>query len=115
MIRSGRNGFMAQLFFLLISLCLIAPVLAKREVKFSNVPNYFPAQPDNQSLGPAHGGAATDRAGNIYVSTDTPRGILVFSRDGKYLRNFGPSMIHGLFLQREAGGEYLYAARPSAH
>lgn len=102
---------------LLASLCLISPVvgLAQGAIKFTAAPNYFPAQPDNQLLGPAHGGAAVDRAGNIYVSTDSARGILVFSQDGKYLRNFGPNLIHGLHLQREADGEYLYAARPSAH
>src|SRR5436853_6401209 len=101
----------------LIAVCamslLLAPPLG--EVKFTNVPGYFPAQPDNQPLGPVHGGAAVDRAGNVYVSTDTPRGILVFAPDGHYLRCFGPGMIHGLYLQREADGEWLYAARPTAH
>jgi DNA-binding beta-propeller fold protein YncE len=101
----------------LIAVCamtlLLAPPLG--EVKFTNVPGYFPAQPDNQLLGPTHGGAAVDREGNVYVSTDTPRGILVFGPDGKYLRNFGPTQIHGLHLQRERDGEYLYAARPNFH
>src|SRR5205085_12188151 len=101
----------------LILLCVIAPLLAfaPQEIKVSSVPNHFPAQPDNQLLGPTHGGAAVDRAGNVYISTDTPRGILVFGPDGKYRRCFGPTMIHGLFLQRERDGEYLYAARPSLH
>ena len=115
MLRSGRNWFVSLVFLWLICQCLITPVLGQRQVKFSPVPNYFPAQPDNQLLGPAHGGAAVDRAGNVYVSTDTPRGILVFGPDGKYRRCFGPTLIHGLHLQRERGGEYLYAARPSAH
>jgi hypothetical protein len=101
----------------LILLCMIISLLglAPREVKFSCVPNHFPAQPDNQLLGPTHGGAAIDRAGNVYVSTDTPRGILVFGPDGKYQRCFGPEQIHGLHLQRERDGEYLYAARPNFH
>jgi hypothetical protein len=117
MVRSSRHCFL-----LLAALCLTAqwlagPVagLAQAEARYSALPNYFPAQPDNQPLGPAHGGAAVDRAGNVYVSTDTPRGILVFGPDGKYLRNFGPALIHGLYLRRETDGEYLYAARPSAH
>ncbi len=83
--------------------------------KYTYVPNHFPAQPDGQQIGPAHGGAAIDRAGNVYISTDTPRGILVFGADGKFLRNFGPTQIHGLFLRRERDGEYLYAARPGFH
>ncbi len=109
-------------FLLLAAASLLAPFLIspaqslqQAAVKFAHLPNYFPAQPDNQLLGPTHGGAAIDRNGNVYVSTDTPRGILVFSADGKYQRSFGPSHIHGLHLQREADGEYLYAARPSAH
>jgi hypothetical protein len=111
MMRYGRNGLV-----LLAVLSLISPVLGlQNSLKFTHVPGYFPAQPDNQLLGPTHGGAAVDRAGNVYVSTDTPRGILVFGPDGKYLRHFGPPMIHGLHLQREQDGEYLYAARPSAH
>lgn len=110
--RCSRNRFLS-----LITLCVIAPLLGftHAEPKYSCVPNYFPAQPDNQSLGPVHGGVAIDRAGNVYVSTDTARGILVFTPDGKYLRCFGPTQIHGLYLQRERDGEYLYAARPNFH
>jgi len=79
---------------------------------FELVPSYFPSQPDNQPIGPAHGGVAVDRSGNIYVSTDSDRGILVFGNDGKFKRAFGPTHIHGLFLKREKDGEYLYCARP---
>ncbi|MFN3651631.1 MAG: hypothetical protein ACK47B_18800 [Armatimonadota bacterium] len=115
--RYSRSGFMllAALGLLTCGLASPAMSLAQGQASYTNVPNFFPAQPDNQLLGPTHGGAAIDRAGNVYISTDTPRGIVVFGPDGKYLRHFGPSMIHGLHLQREADGEYLYAARPSAH
>lgn len=115
--RSGRRFSMLLVALCLITPALVSPVLglAQGAARYSNVPNYFPAQADNQPIGPAHGGAAVDRAGNVYVSTDTPRGILVFGPDGKYLRHFGPTLIHGLHLQRESDGEYLYAARPSAH
>lgn len=104
-------------FLPLLSLCLVFPFLgfAHPEIKFSTAPNHFPAQPDRQPLGPAHGGAAVDHAGNVYISTDTPRGILVFGPDGRYRRCFGPPMIHGLHLQRERDGEWLYAARPTFH
>ena len=112
MMRCSRKRFLS-----LIALGVIAPLLgfAPRERTFSCLPNFFPPQPDNQMLGPAHGGAAVDRAGNVYISTDTPRGILVFGPDGKYRRCFGPAMIHGLHLQRERDGQYLYAARPTFH
>ena len=87
--------------------------LAPGPPKFEVVPNYFPAQPGDLPIGAAHGGVAVDRAGNVYVSTDTDRGILVFDASGKFQRSFGPTQIHGLFLRRERDGEYLYCARPN--
>jgi hypothetical protein len=100
----------------LIAFFVVLPLVAfaRNAAKYEVVPNYFPAQPDNQLLGPTHGGASVDRAGNVYISTDTARGILVFGPDGKYLRSFGPTQIHGLHFMRERdGGEYLYCARPN--
>ncbi len=101
----------------LFLVCVVAGLLGlpMKERTYSNVSGYFPTQPGSQSIGPAHGGAAVDRAGNIYISTDTPRGILVFAPDGKYLRNFGPTQVHGFHLQREKDGEYVYVARPNFH
>ena len=63
------------------------------ELKYSVVPNFFDKAPDNQQLGPCHGGAVIDKAGNIYVTTDTARGIVVFSPEGKFVRAFGPVKI----------------------
>jgi DNA-binding beta-propeller fold protein YncE len=85
------------------------------ELKYSIVPSPFPANPDNHPLGPCHGGAVIDKAGNIYVTTDTERGIVVFSSNGKFLRAVGPTRIHGLELREENGTEFIYAARPSDH
>lgn len=102
-----------RLLVLGAALALLSSIAAPQtDPKFEIVPGYFPSQPGNQPIGPAHGGVAIDRAGNIYVSTDTDRGILVFSQDGKFQRSFGPTHIHGLFIKRERGGEYLYCARP---
>ncbi len=115
--RCNRNRFLSLLTLGVLALSGTTPLLgqAPHQMKVTLIPNHFPAKPDNQQIGPAHGGAAVDRAGNVYVSTDTPRGILVFAPDGKFLRNFGPTQIHGLFLQRERDGEYVYAARPNFH
>ena len=112
MVCSIRSRFLS-----LIAICAIAPLFgfAYRAFSVAYVANHFAAQPDNQQLGPVHGGASVDRAGNVYISTDTPRGILVFGKDGKYLRCFGPPQIHDIFLTRERDGEYLYAARPNFH
>ena len=85
------------------------------DLEHSIVPSFFDAKPDNQTLGPCHGGLVIDKAGQIYVTTDTKRGIVVFSREGKYLRAVGPSHIHGLELRDENGTEYIYGARASEH
>ncbi|HLK55117.1 MAG TPA: hypothetical protein VKU00_01050 [Chthonomonadaceae bacterium] len=116
MTRQSRHRILSLIILCLsISLCMISPLQGspKRELHFTYEPNHFTAQPDNQPIGPAHGGAAVDRAGNVYISTDTARGILVFAPDGKYLRSFGPTQVHGLFMKRERDGEYLYCARPN--
>jgi hypothetical protein len=102
----------------LILVCLFAvssTAILGDETKYSLVPNFFDKNPDNQSLGPCHGGAVIDKAGKIYVSTDTPRGIVVFSSAGKFLRAVGPTRIHAMELRQEEGVEYIYAARPSDH
>jgi hypothetical protein len=85
------------------------------ELKFTVVPDFFEKTPGGQPLGPCHGGAVIDKAGNIYVTTDTPRGIMVFSPEGKFVRSFGPEKVHALEMRDENGAEVIYAARPTAH
>src|SRR5258706_8747732 len=92
---------------------LLAAATANAAVQFSVVPNLFPGKIDDKLVGPCHGGVALDKAGNIYVSTDTDRGILVFAPDGKFVRNFGPTQVHQFQLREENDGEYIYAARPN--
>jgi hypothetical protein len=84
-------------------------------LKFSIAPNFFEQNPGGQALGACHGGAVIDKAGNIYVTTDTERGIVVFSPEGKFLRAVGPTRIHGLEVREENGMEYIYGARPNDH
>ncbi|MEX2044177.1 MAG: 6-bladed beta-propeller [Opitutus sp.] len=68
--------------------------------------------PAGISLGPTHGGVAVDRSGNIYVSSDGPDGILVFAKDGTFLRGVAPELsgIHGFIIRGEGGREFIYAA-----
>jgi hypothetical protein len=96
-------------------IALVSTGTLAAELKFSIAPNFFETMPGNQQLGPCHGGAVIDKAGNIYVTTDSRRGIVVFSPEGKFLRAVGPTRIHGLELREENGMEYLYCARPSDH
>ena len=106
------NHFFAPFLALLVA---SAAVAVAGEVKYSIAPNFFEENPGGQPLGACHGGAVIDKAGNIYVTTDTPRGIVVYTPKGKFLRAFGPSKIHGLEIRSEKGKEYIYAARPSEH
>jgi DNA-binding beta-propeller fold protein YncE len=103
-------------FALLPCIVLLASTLAQgADLKYSYAPNFFDKDPGGKSLGPCHGGVVIDKAGNIYVTTDTERGIVTFSPQGKFLRAVGPTRIHALEIREENGVEYIYAARPSAH
>ena len=83
--------------------------------------------PAGETWRPTHGSIVTDKAGNVYASTDGPSGILVFKPDGSFVRSIkgaacGVNLdgnqhwegIHGMLIrEEEADGkktEYLYAA-----
>jgi len=100
---------------LLIGWIAATAALTAGELKFTIEPGFFEKDPGGKLLGPCHGGVVEDKAGNFYVTTDTPRGIVVFSPAGKFLRTVGPMRIHGLEVRDENGTEYLYAARPADH
>src|SRR5665213_351613 len=100
---------------LLAAIALVSTTAFAAELKYSITPNFFEQNPGGKPIGPCHGGTVIDKKGNIYVTTDTERGILVFSSDGKFIRAFGPTRVHGLQLSREKGVEYIYGARPTDH
>ena len=68
--------------------------------------------PAGKTLAATHGGAAVDKAGNIYMSSDGPEGIFVFAPDGKLLRTMAPELtnLHGLMIRTEGGKEFIYGA-----
>ena len=100
---------------LLAIIALASTTTFAAELNYSITPNFFEQNPGNKPLGPCHGGAVIDKAGSIYVTTDTERGIVVFSPSGRFLRAVGPTRIHGLELREESGTEYLYCARHADH
>ncbi len=106
---------MKRLTQILLTFTIATSIAAAAELKYSVVPNFFDAKPGDQPIGACHGGLALDQKGNLYVTTDTKRGILVFTAAGKFVRNFGPSHIHGLELRTENGVEFIYGARPAQH
>ncbi len=67
--------------------------------------------PAGTDFGGTHGGIATDKAGNVYVSTQSATGILVYSPDGtlsKTIANQYPE-VHSMVYAEENGDEYFYA------
>jgi DNA-binding beta-propeller fold protein YncE len=90
---------------------LPAAPLGQGDWTFQVVPNWA-TLPAGKTFSATHGGAAVDKAGNIYMSSDGPDGIFVFAKDGKLLRTMGAELtnLHGLVLREEHGKEYLYGA-----
>jgi hypothetical protein len=66
--------------------------------------------PAGKSFGGTHGGIATDRAGHVYVSTQSETGILVYSHDGVMLKTIAGEYpeVHSIICIREGDEEYLY-------
>jgi hypothetical protein len=66
--------------------------------------------PDGTTFGGTHGAIAQDKAGNIYVSTQSETGVLVYNSDGRLLRRIATAYpeIHSLVFAAEGGEEYLY-------
>ncbi len=100
---------------LLAAIGLVSTTAFAAEFNYSITPDFFEPNPGGEPIGPCHGGTVIDKAGNIYISTDTERGILVYSPEGKFIRSFGPTRVHGLELRQENGVEYIYGARPADH
>jgi len=69
------------------------------------------ALPAGTMFGGTHGAVAQDKTGNIYVSTQSNTGVLVYKSDGRLLRKIatGYPEIHSLVFAPEDGEEYLYA------
>jgi hypothetical protein len=66
--------------------------------------------PAGKMFGGTHGGIATDKAGNLYVSTQSTTGVLVYDRDGKLLKTIANEYpeVHSLVYANENNDEYFY-------
>lgn len=75
----------------------------KKDASFGNLPA-------GQQFGGTHGGIATDKAGNVYVSTQSNTGIVVFNSKGKFVRTIAHEFpeVHSMVLAEEGGIEYFY-------
>jgi hypothetical protein len=67
--------------------------------------------PAGTTFGGTHGAIAEDRLGNIYVSTQSSTGVLVYNADGHLLKKIATAYpeVHSMVFATEAGEEYIYA------
>ncbi|MFG0244391.1 MAG: hypothetical protein ACF8R9_16565 [Phycisphaerales bacterium JB054] len=79
--------------------------------------------PGHIRYGNTHG-VCEDSQGRIYIkhtvhaTSDSADAIVVFDADGKFITSWGAEFrggAHGLHLQKEADGEYLYLCDPNRH
>lgn len=73
---------------------------------------------DGKNLGNTHGAIAVDKAGRIYVNTDTEQAVLVYAADGKLVASWGKEWkggLHGMALVQEGEQEFLYLAHTARH
>jgi len=69
------------------------------------------ALPSGTTFGGTHGAIAQDKAGHIYVSTQSTTGVLVYGSDGKLIRTIANAYpeIHSMVHAYEHGEEFFYA------
>ena len=67
--------------------------------------------PAGTAFGGTHGAIATDKAGNVYVSTQSETGVLVYSPAGVLLKTICSDFpeVHSMVHAEENGVEYFYA------
>src|SRR5215471_598233 len=68
------------------------------------------ALPAGTSFGGTHGAIAEDKAGHIYVSTQSTTGVLVYTSDGRLIRTIASAYpeVHSMVHADEQGEEFLY-------
>jgi hypothetical protein len=78
---------------------------------YEAVADWLRPPPGRETLGQMHGDIAVSRAGEVYVSVETPgMGVQVFSADGRYLRSLenAPADLHGFVIRDLGDGEHVY-------
>ncbi len=79
------------------------------EWTYNTVPGWG-TLPSGKSFGGTHGAIATDKAGNVYISTQSETGVLVYGPEGHLLRTIATQFpeVHSMVYAAEEGSEYLY-------
>ena len=79
---------------------------------FDTVPGWGLRPDGSSALGSTHGSVVVDKDGNVYTSA--AKGVVVFSPDGKVIREYlgsDYSNIHDMEIRTEDDGEFIYGAR----
>lgn len=74
--------------------------------------------PEGMSYGNTHGCIVSDSQGRLFVNTDTEHAVIIFDRDGKFLKSWGKDFkggAHGMAIVKEGGKESLYLAHHGRH
>jgi len=90
-----------------------AAVLGEGNYQFQTVPQWAEL-PDGKKIGPTHGGVVADpKDGKVYVSTDAEHSILVYNKDGSYLKSIAPQCrgFHAMDIGRENAKTVIYGAQ----
>jgi hypothetical protein len=84
-------------------------VTGNGEWVYEVAPNWG-ALPAGTIFGGTHGAIAQDEAGNVYVSTQSATGILVYTPDGRLLKTIAHDFpeVHSMIHAEENGVEYFY-------
>ena len=67
--------------------------------------------PEGQQFGGTHGAINSDKAGNLYVSTQSETGVVVYAPNGQFLKTIAHEYpeVHSLHYAVEDGNEIFYA------
>ena len=67
--------------------------------------------PPGKRFGGTHGAISSDKAGNVYVSTQSETGVLVYEPGGRLLKAIATQYpeVHSLHWSTEGGEEFFYA------
>lgn len=71
--------------------------------------------PAGMRFGTTHG-VVEDSAGRVYIHNTGPKSVIIFEPDGTFVDSWGEAYsagAHGMHLNREGGGEFLYLAATS--
>lgn len=84
-------------------------VTGNGEWTYEIVPEWGKLPPGTQ-FGGTHGAIATDKAGRLYVSTQSETGVLVYDAEGKLLKTIAHEYpeVHSIFYAQENGDEIFY-------